>query len=707
MKKIIFLFVLFLFVQNSSYSQTVYDDNYKENPNYIQGNKYLANSQYTSAINEFKKALRTNPKDASSLIGLSNSYSLRAAYYNNTVKAVDSAISDLKSAIFFLKYFNPSNSSASISTIEAMEKNLATLEKTKKSSITSEQRYNLAKNSRIRGEFAASAYDYFQLIGDVNYEAQANVALGDIFKIFNTPEMALSFYKRALDKDKDNTELHLKLARTYEQMKDFSSSLNEYTIALGKSNEKEEILYSLEKIWQKKVDESPKDAEAHANLGVIFQKQKRYNEALTEYQKAINLNPNNLNTKINIATLYQEQKNYDSAIEVYDSILKVQPYNVSALSYKADCLKLLNRKEQAIELYKAALSVEPNNAKIKAQLFDLLKDSMSSDEILAFLYKNVQNSPMDSNSYYEFAYELHKANKIDDAIVYYLETIKLDNKNKDAYINLSQAYRQKQNYVDSYAIISKAKSLFPDDSAILTQFEVVSKDYIANNYTVASNAFQSGDYRKAIVEYSKINPPTVDSLVGIAASYQSLSDNLKAIDYYKQAMTIDEKNADLPFYIASLYVNNNNLIDAKQYAEKAISLNSSNDKAKEILNYILQKENEALLTNAINFFDDKKYTEAIEIFDKVLINDSKNPTVYYYRALCYDALKDYEKAVTDYSSTIKYAPEMEIAYYSLAVDYDNLGKYKQAKETYKKYVEMSMEDSDYKEYALQRIDEIE
>ena len=98
----------------------------------------------------------------------------------------------------------------------------------------------------------------------------------------------------------------------------------------------------------------------------------------------------------------------------------------------------------------------------------------------------------------------------------------------------------------------------------------------------------------------------------------------------------------------------------------------------------LQKENEALLTNAINFFDDKKYTEAIEIFDKVLINDSKNPTVYYYRALCYDALKDYEKAVTDYSSTIKYAPEMEIAYYSLAVDYDNLGKYKQAKETYKK-----------------------
>ena len=707
MKKIIFLFVLFLFVQNSSYSQTVYDDSYQENPNYIQGNKYLANSQYTSAINEFKKALRTNPKDTSSLIGLSNSYSLRAAYYNNTVKAVDSAISDLKSAIFFLKYFNPSNSVASIDTINSMEKNLSTLEKSKKIQITSEQRLNLAKNSRIRGEFAASAYDYFQLIGDINYENQANIALGDIFKIFNTPEMALSFYKRAIEKDKDNTELHLKLARTYEQMKDFSSSLNEYTIALGASSEKDEILYSLEKIWQKKVDESPKDADARANLGVIFQKQKRYNEALTEYQQSATLNPSNLNTQINIATLYQEQKKYDLAIEVYDSILKVQPYNVSALSYKADCLKALNRKEQAIELYKAALSVEPNNTKIKAQLFDLLKNSMDTDDILAFLYKNVQDSPMNSTSYYEFAYELHKANKLDDAIVYYLQTIKLDNMNKDAYINLSQAYRQKQNYVDSYSIISKAKSLFPDDKSILSQFDIVSKDYIANNYTVASNAFQSGDYRKAIVEYSKIDPPTIDSLIGIAASYQSLSDSLKAIDYYKQAMILDEKNADLPFYIASLYINNNNLVDAKQYAEKAVSLNSSNTKAKEILTYISQKENEALLNEAVNFFDAKKYKEAIAIFDKVLENDSKNPTVYYYRALCYDSLNDYENAILDYSSTIKYAPEMEIAYYSLAVDYDNLGKYKQAKENYKKYVEISMEDSDYKQYALQRIDEIE
>ena len=69
--------------------------------NYLQGMKFYENSQYASAISEFKKALRFNPQDTSSLVGLSNSYNMRAQYYNNTVKNTEVAISDIKSAIFF------------------------------------------------------------------------------------------------------------------------------------------------------------------------------------------------------------------------------------------------------------------------------------------------------------------------------------------------------------------------------------------------------------------------------------------------------------------------------------------------------------------------------------------------------------------------------------------------------------------------------
>ncbi len=707
MKKVLVFFIFLLFVQNTSFSQAVYDDNYQENPNYIQGSKYLENSQYSSAINEFKKAIRVNPTDRSSLIGLSNSYNMRAEYYNNTVKATDSAISDLKSAIFFLKYFAGSNSDFSLAqSVTAMEKNLSILENSKKQSLSPESRLASANALRVKGEFAAAAFDYYQLLSTSAYAPQANSALGDIYKIFNRPERAVYFYKNALDVEPDNTETHLKLARTYEQLGDFSSSLKEYSLALNASSESEEILNSLERIWQKKVDENPKDAEAHANLGVVFQKQKRYMEALAEYRKAETLNPTNINTKINIGTLYQEQKKYDQAVSVYNSILALQPYNASVLVYKAECFKALKRNQDAIELYKTALNLEPKNSSIKAQLFDLLKDTMPTEDVLAFLYKNVQNSPMNADSYYEFAYELHKANKINDAIVYYLETIKLDKTKVDAYINLSQAYRQKKNYADAYSVIQKAKAIFPDNELVNKQLALCTKEYAANAYSLASNAFQSGDYQKAIAEYKKINPPTADSYMGIAASYQSIKDNAKAIEYYKLAMELAPKNDELPFYIASIYANDNDFDNAKQYIEISLSKNSLNRQARELQKYIADKETETVLANAVTLYEQGKYSDAVVEFDKILKLNSTNATVYYYRAMTFDALNDYEKAIADYKSTLKYAPEMYIAYYSLGVDYDALGDYKSAKENYNKYVQNSIEDNDYRKYAQSRISEI-
>lgn len=707
MKKVLLLLTFIILIQNTVYAQTVYDDNYEENPNYTQGNKYLQNSQYSSAINEFKKALRTNPSDTSSLIGLSNSYSMRAAYYNNTVKATDNAISDLKSALFFLKYFASNDSNFnSAQTIAGMEKNLNTLETAKKQSITPEDRLSSAKTSRTKGEFAAAAYDYYQIVNNSQYAFEANAALGDIYKIFNRADKALGFYQKALAVNPDNTDIHLKLARTYEQLNDFNSSLKEYDYALATSAERDDILSSLERIWQKKADEYPKDAEAHANLGVVFQKQKRYQEALTEYQKAESLNPSNLNTKINIGTLYQEQKKYESAINTYDNILKIQPYNAKVLVYKAECLKALKRNDEAVSLYKTALNIEPKNAQIKSGLYDLLKDTMSTEQVLDFLYKNVLNSPMNADSYYEFAYELHKANKIDDAIVYYLETIKLDNKKIDAYINLSQAYRQKKQYNEALGIIQKAKTLAPDNEQVLKQYDTVTKEFASNKYTVASNAFQSGDYNRAISEYKLINPQTQDSLIGIAAAYQALGNNDEAVNYYKQAMALAPKNADIPFYIASIYANKNDLVNAKKYIESSLSINPNNIQAKDLAQYINDKQTEDILTEAIGLYDSQKYNEAIAAFNKVLEINPQNATVYYYRALSYDALKNYTKAISDYKSTVKYAPDMVIAYYSLGVDYDEIKNYQLAKENYIKYIENNVEDNEYRQYAKKRIEEI-
>ena len=299
-----------------------------------------------------------------------------------------------------------------------------------------------------------------------------------------------------------------------------------------------------------------------------------------------------------------------------------------------------------------------------------------------------------------------KNGKIDDAITYYLQTIKLDNKKIDAYINLSQAYRQKQNYNDAYAIIKKAQTIAPDNELVKKQLDIVAKEYDTNNYNLASNMFQSGDYEKAIEEYKKINPPTADSLIGIAAAYQSLKNNTQAITYYKKAMELDSKNSDLPYYIASIYSNDGDIQNAKTYIDMALAKNPSNKPAKELAEYIKAKQAEALISQASKLYDEKKYTEALQIYNQILKDMPSNASIYYYRAMAYDAVNNYKAAIADYKSTLKYAPDMVIAYYSIAVDYDALENYQAAKENYKKYLETVSEDNDYTRYAKSRIDEI-
>ena len=703
MKKILWLFVSVLLLTGSVSARVVYDDNYVENPDYVKGMEYMASRQYSSAINEFKKALRAEPDNESALIGLSNAYNSRAEYYNNDVYEPLKAISDIKSALFFNKYFRQGALSAQA--VSHMEKNLKVLETSQKLTLSPSETAKTAKLSRTKGEFAAAGYDYYRLFNGAapEYKAEAACALGDIYKIFNRSDKASVFYKKAAELASDNAEIHLKLARVYEDEGDFNASLKEYSYALKKSEEQEDILGALERIWQKKSDENPNDAEAKANLGVVYQKQKRYNEALAEYQKAERLNPQNLNTKINIGTLFQEQKKYDAALASYNSVLASNPKNTNVLIYKAECLKGLNKNNEAAGIYKKVLEIEPGNLQAKTELYSLMKSSMSGEELLSYMYQNLLSNPESAAAYYEFAYELHKAGKIDDAAKYYRQALVMDKNNIDAYINLSQCLRQQKKYEEAKGIIKQAQINAPGNKLVKTQLEAIENDYNSSLYNEAANAFESGNYESAAAIYLRIKPQSAASASGIAASYQMLGNSTAAIEYYKKAMAMDADNADFPYAAAAIYADLGDMAKAEEYNKLALSKNKMHSQAKELAVYIASKQTENLLEDAVKLYEDEKYTEAAAMFDKII---KINPNVYYYRGLTYDALKNYQKAIADYKSAVKLSPEMNIAYYLIAAAYDNSGNYKAAKEFYQKYVNSIADDNEYKQYSITRIKEL-
>ena len=80
---------------------------------YTQGQEYLKNYQYSSAIQEFQNALKINYMDNSARIGLVNSYLANGAFLANKQKDYENAANNYRSALFYLLYYADANSANS------------------------------------------------------------------------------------------------------------------------------------------------------------------------------------------------------------------------------------------------------------------------------------------------------------------------------------------------------------------------------------------------------------------------------------------------------------------------------------------------------------------------------------------------------------------------------------------------------------------
>ena len=409
-----------------------------------------------------------------------------------------------------------------------------------------------------------------------------------------------------------------------------------------------EVLYALERIYLKKLAQTPSDAELHANIGAIKQAQGDFESALGYYGKAEQINPTNVNTRLNVGTLFQQKKDYLKALKSYDSVLTLYPDNVQANLYKAQVLSLMGNKNESFRLYQKVLSLDPTNSVAKSEIVTVMQDTMTPNEFIAYLSEKSQDDKSAQAMLYDYAYKLHKDNKTDDAIKAYNAVIKSNTSNVDAFVNLAICYASKNDYKNAESVLNTAKSKFPTNNLVLKTLQDVQKDSLSTALASASRSYENKDFKTAIQQYLAIKPASEDSLLGVAASYQSLEDFDNAIVYYKKAMSIAPKNAEIPYYIGYLYSEQQKWNDAEEYLKKSIALNPEGE-AKNLLPYVMQNFTLAEYNAAVSLYEKNDFESALTKFNEVLKKEVNNAFAYYYRGLIYDEQKKYKLAVEDYN----------------------------------------------------------
>ncbi len=670
------------------------------------GQQYLSNYQYSGAVTEFKNALRINYLDNSARIGLINSYLARGAYYANNEKNWQKAADDYRSALFYMIYYPTANQAKSSSQgISPVTNNLNRCLSVLKFNTSPQSRFETAKQLRAEGNFAAAAYEFSQSLGDKELIKDSYEQIGDIMKLLGNAPKAAEYYRRAVSVSPTDIPLRLTYAKLLDKLDQEEAAVEEYNYILTKSIDNKDVLYSLERIYKKKLEADPSDSDLTSNLGAILQKQGKLDEALAYYKKAEQLDPSNINTRINVGTLYQQKEDYKTAIVAYDSVLILYPDNLNANIYKAQCLSALGNGKEAQEAYKKVLALDPSNTEAQNGIFENAKKAMSVNEYIDYVKKNASGQDV-VNLLYSYGLDLHKENKLDDAITIYNELLKSDTTG-EIYINLAIAQNQKGNYNNAINTLNAANSKFPNNSQILTTKESIEQEALNNKLAKAGEFLDNKDYKKAITEYLKIQPATVESMLGVASAYQNMEDIPNAIEYYKKALALKPTDSEIAYYIGALYADDERYADAESYLNKALILNKNNVKAFELLTQIQEQNKATALNDAIALYDGQKYDEALTAFNKILEADKNNVYGLYYRGMIYDAQKKLTDAITDFKKVLELnANDFLILNYMIAADYDTLENYKEAYKYYEVYINSTAPDDEYKQYAKTRMEEL-
>ena len=192
---------------------------------------------------------------------------------------------------------------------------------------------------------------------------------------------------------------------------------------------------------------------------------------------------------------------------------------------------------------------------MKSELFKILYNENASDEtIIANLM------PKSKNMTTEQAYSslIKKMAKIHayDTVEKMIQRAEQYSADANLYLTAAEAYAQNGDVQRAKEYLEKSKRLLDSDKDI-SRFNIISAGFSGEQLKGAKDLALSGRYDDAIQLYqNSSNPESLDSLLGMAASYAGMGNDTKAMSYLNKAMSMYPDNADVYYSFAKYFSDN-------------------------------------------------------------------------------------------------------------------------------------------------------
>jgi tetratricopeptide (TPR) repeat protein len=281
-----------------------------------------------------------------------------------------------------------------------------------------------------------------------------------------------------------------------------------------------------------------------------------------------------------------------------------------------------------------------------------------------YFTKAIELNPAFTDAYIENGYVNNEMRKTDAAKASFAKAFELEPENELVIKELSNIYFNYRQYQQALDMAQKCKTCTNKDR-ILAMCYYNMEDY--------------GKAEKLLLSVVNKNPKDAEVTYTLASNYLAMGLEPKAINWYENAVLLDDKKSKWFFELGLLYSNTNNYKKAVASYTKAAELgfirgNDFNenlgfayiysgdfDNGEKILNDLVGRrpgDKELIRDVAAAFFDSKNYDKALDFCQKLLEMDMKDGKALYQAGLCFQKKGMVERGMQMCDKAIELDPSL-------------------------------------------------
>ncbi len=349
----------------------------------------------------------------------------------------------------------------------------------------------------------------------------------------------------------------------------------------------------------------------------------------------------------------------EDAMKLFTRSLKLDPTNHAAYYELASLYFRLGDYEQALKNIKSAVQLNDKNKWYLLLYAEMLSYRGQYPEAAEVYEKLLNQNPNEIELYFDWAFMLIKAEKLEDAIKVYDQYEKTIGIDENVIVQKQRLYVRLGKLDKAAAEIRKLINEFPGEARY---YKMLADMYEANN--------QKDKAYKVYEELLQIDKENPNAQLYIAEMYRVKGDHAQAMEYLKKAFAnpqlgIDAKVRILFPFLQQIMANmTDKKEDAFSLAQILIETHSTEAKAHAIYGDLL--------------YQDKQMEDALAQYEQALELDSSVYEIWQQIFFIQSELKHFEELEKISQSALDYFPNQPLVYFFNGVSKNQLRKYKEA-----------------------------